>query len=188
MFRTYIFLTCVLASDAHFGRSPIIDRVKFQTTGLFQHPSGPWTDRKNISGCLVSSCFYDDRSFIGFPSIQGSGGCKRQRCQQVHQDCLGQHVVAEVSGHVWCTVKVHDALQALQLNQKQIHDQKPTYSSCSSDVNFVFNSKQQILFSASLVSYCFCIIRTPCPIKFWSPRHFVYQVLKKCAALALHVH
>ena len=28
-----------------------------------------------------------------------------------------------------------------------------------------------MLFSASLVSSCFCIIRTPCPIKFWSPGH-----------------
>ena len=36
---------------------------------------------------------------------------------------------------------------------------------------FLFCS-QQILFSASLVSFCFCISRTSCPIKFWSPGHF----------------
>ena len=38
---------------------------------------------------------------------------------------------------------------------------------------FMFCSQPRILFSASLVSYCFCIIRTLCPIKMWSPGHFL---------------
>ena len=38
-----------------------------------------------------------------------------------------------------------------------------------SDVNFnffMFSSQTRILFSASLVSYCFDVIGTPCPINF----------------------
>ena len=37
---------------------------------------------------------------------------------------------------------------------------------------FLFCSQPQILFSASLMSCCFCIVWTPCPIKDWSPGHF----------------
>ena len=51
-----------------------------------------------------------------------------------------------------------------------------------SDVNFnlpLLCSQPWILFSACLVSYCFCIIGTPCPIKIWSPGHFVLSGAKK---------
>ena len=39
----------------------------------------------------------------------------------------------------------------------------------------MFCSLPQTLLPASLVSYCFCIHMTPCPIKILSPRHFVLQ-------------
>ena len=51
-----------------------------------------------------------------------------------------------------------------------------------SDVNFAFACfvhNHRILFSANLVSYCFGIIRTPCPIKVWSPGHFVLEGAQK---------
>ena len=44
---------------------------------------------------------------------------------------------------------------------------------------FLLCSQPPILFSASLVSYCFCIIGTLCPIKIESPGHFVLWSAKK---------
>ena len=44
------------------------------------------------------------------------------------------------------------------------------------DVNLSFAClvhNEVFLFSARLVSYCFCINRTLCPIEFWFPGHFV---------------
>ena len=48
-----------------------------------------------------------------------------------------------------------------------------------SDVNFnvlSFAHNNGFCFSASLASYCFSIIGTPCPVKFWSPGHFILKV------------
>ena len=45
----------------------------------------------------------------------------------------------------------------------------------------MFCPQPRILFSASLMSSCFCIIRTPSPIKIWSPEHVVrYDAAKMC--------
>ena len=44
---------------------------------------------------------------------------------------------------------------------------------------FIFCLQQRFLFSASEVSYCFCVIRTMCPIKVRSPGHFVPLGAKK---------
>ena len=53
----------------------------------------------------------------------------------------------------------------------------------------MFCPQRRILFFASLVSYSFCIIRTPCPVKVWSPGHFFScKVHTKCATLLTHIH
>ena len=41
--------------------------------------------------------------------------------------------------------------------------------------------------SAGLVSYCCCVIGTPCPFKIWSPGHFVRQSAKKMCNTASNI-
>ena len=51
----------------------------------------------------------------------------------------------------------------------------------------MFYLQPRILFSASLVSYCFCIVRTLCPVKSWSSGHFILQDAQICATLTPHI-
>ena len=70
-----------------------------------------------------------------------------------------------------------------KLNWKQLFDQKPLYDTCSR-TDYRWRDLQLFTFTtadfsfASLVSYCFCIIRTQCPTTIWYPRHFVLQGAK----------
>ena len=53
-----------------------------------------------------------------------------------------------------------------------------------SDVNFNFSCFDHNYGFCLLQVYCFCIIKTPCPIKIWSPgRYVLYKALKEMSTL-----
>ena len=131
---------------------------------------------------LVSHCFYDamDKPAIVFPpnssvlrSVQNTDMLTRA------SGLKGHHYLAEVSDHV---NTVHG--QSASCFEPKVTSWSETtlrqlfQDGCELQL-FMFCSQPWILFSANLVLYCFCIIRTPCPLKNWSPGHFVLSEAPK---------
>ena len=101
---------------------------------------------KYSSGGLMSHCFYDaiDSSAIILPPQSSLGSAQNIDVLTSAPRLHGHHVLAEVTGSVWCTIKANYALHAVKLNRKQLHAQKTLYGTCVpeliiSDVNFNFS-------------------------------------------------
>ena len=176
--RIYPVLWCTFPSVS--GHRPI----SIPTDRLFQPPSGPWSDWNNSCGGLVSHCFYDvaDRPSIVSPPNSSLRSAQKTEVLTTASEPVGHDVWAEVSSPVWCTVKGILLCRLYGCTESKIRDQKPLYSGCSrtsSQWCELQRFNDGVLFSVSLASYRFYIIRTPCLAKFWSPGHFVLASAKK---------
>ena len=104
------------SSEAHFRRSPVIDRLKFQTTDC----SNPHQDFGPIEAQFWSSrvpFFYDtvNKPAIVFPPNASLSSAQNRRVdkKKTYIRPQGHNVSAEVSCQVLCTDKARCALQAL---------------------------------------------------------------------------
>ena len=140
---------------------------------------------KYSSGGLLSHCFYGETDKPAIISQQTSSLGSVQKTDVLTSASGPQrhHALAEVSSHVKCTVKAHYAfLWRLFCRTEskfmiRSHFTAVVPGQIVSGVNFnffCFCSQPQIsFFSANLLSTVFASSLRPCPIKIWSPGHFV---------------
>ena len=110
-----------------------------------------------------------------------SGQRKRQRCCQVHPDrwSRSKRPRTEHSQSVGCFVGF--------ISESKVRFMIRNHSTAVpgltvSDVNFDISTTDFVFCKSGVL--LFCIIRTPCPIKFWSPGHFVLIGAKKLCKTA----
>ena len=169
----------MVSSDAHFRWSPFMDWLKIPKDSLSQAPLGPWSDLNTVLVVSGPVVFMVPRtSLLLFPNkIQASVQCRRQTFWPAHLDCRG----TMFGWRKWPRSK-HIILfpyRLYSLNKSKFMIEATLWQLFQDWLSvmwtsvFLFYSQPWILFSAILVSYCFCIIRTLSPIKIWSLGHFV---------------
>ena len=149
--------------------------IKMPKGWLFQPPSGPWSDRNSSSVGLMSHCFCDAgdmpalvfRPNSSLKSVQNTDVVTSASRLQWHR------VLAEVSGYVQI-VEGQSTLYFVGCKAElgvSSWSETTLWQLFQDWMSVMWTSTFHVLFtttnfiSARLVSYCFCIVRTACPIK-----------------------
>ena len=165
-----ILCATIKSSDAHFCQSPVIGQLIVQT------PIRTLVCLNEIqSGGLQSQYFYDAayKPAIVFPTNSSLIHCKTQTSWQVHSD--HRDTVFWLKQVALCSARSKNIIMLCRLYcwtkssfMIRNHSTAAVQGLIVCNVNFNFSSfvhKSGVLL--------FCIFRAPCPVKIWSPGHFV---------------